>query len=84
MDSTAITDLLDRVMSDPDLEHRFTTAASADEVVALGRELGIDVDADALASHFTVGEMSEGELERVTGGAGSSGARIPVPPFWRP
>ena len=83
MDVTAITDFLDRVLSDPDLERRFTTAATADEVVALGRELGIDVDADALAAHFTAGEMSDAELERVTGGVGSSGSRIPVPPFWR-
>ena len=84
--STSIADFLQRVLSDPALEQRFRTATTAQDIVAMGSELGFNVDADALAEHFsgTGSELTHIELERVTGGAGDSGSRLPVPPFWRP
>jgi len=87
---TPIQILVDRILADPELERRFSTAASPADVMALANELEIEVGADDLAAHFSgsgdgaASELSASELERVTGGVANSGARLPVPPFWRP
>jgi predicted ribosomally synthesized peptide with nif11-like leader len=82
---SSIQTLLSQVLSDPNLERRFTTAASPDELMALVTELGVDIELDELLAYFAgnspQSELSDAELERVTGGA--SGSRVPVPPSWR-
>jgi len=82
---TPIQELLDRVLADPALERRFTSAAGPAELTVLIDELGMDIALDDLLDYLDgaspQSELSDAELERVTGGVG--GSRVPVPPTWR-
>lgn len=67
-----IDDFMNRVAGDPALGSRLVQMSSADDIVALGRELGIELSvSDVAATLESPEEISDSQLENVVGGAQS-------------
>lgn len=68
MASENLRTLIERIQADPHLLATFQAADSAEAVIALAAELGIEIGPDDLGSAESEGSLSESELGLVAGG----------------
>jgi len=71
-----ITALIDRVNREPDLQSRFSAAASAEEASAIAAELGFDISTDEIIEFVSDLELDADQLEAVAGGFGFHNADV--------
>ena len=74
MSEEQLKSFLEKVKTDTSLQQRLKAAADADAVVSIAKEAGFSISADDLKKAQS--EISEEELEGVSGGTGGLGSLL--------